>query len=52
MLRLRRRNLEDLMALSTETRDAVHKAYKERLAATASLADEGGAPAGSEAAPA
>lgn len=52
MLRLRRRNLEELMELSPETRYAVHKAYKERLTATASLEDAGEVVEGGETAPA
>jgi len=52
MLRLRRRNLEKLMELSPETREAVDRAYKERLTATASLNDAGRVPEGGQTAPA
>ncbi len=47
VLRLRRENLEKLMEMSPDIHDAVHKAYKERLAATRSFgSEEGEAPAG------
>ncbi len=47
LLRLRRGNLEKLMEMSPDIHDAVHKAYKERLAATeAWRSQDGEAPAG------
>ena len=52
MLRLRRRNLETLMALSPDIKRSVQRAYKERLAALESLTTEESAPGASEASPA
>ena len=52
MLRLRRKNLEQLMNTYPEIRDDVQHAYKERLAATAALAPKGDAPPAGEVAPA
>ena len=47
LLRLRRGNLEKLMEMSPDIHDAVHKAHKERLAATeAWRSQDGDAPAG------
>ena len=47
LLRLRRGNLEKLMEMSPDIHDAVHKAYKERLAATEAFRSEDGeAPTG------
>ena len=52
MLRLRRRNLETLMALSPDIKQSGQRAYKERLAALESLTTEESAPGASEASPA
>ena len=47
LLRLRRENLEKLVEKSPDIHDAVHKAYKERLAATeAWRSQDGDVPAG------
>jgi len=40
MLQLRRRNLETLMDIAPDIRNAVHRAYKERLAVLESLGDQ------------
>ena len=52
VLRLRRKNLEQLMNTYSEIRDNVQRAYKERLAAIAALAPKCDAPPAGEVAPA
>ena len=52
VLRLRRKNLAQLMNTYSEIRDNVQRAYKERLAAIAALAPKGDAPPAGEVAPA